>query len=277
MFFESDAYQRQAKKDEEDAANYLGPRQSASGGTGSTDPANVTPAVGAAGATSTAAASTTAPGPATGAASGPAPGAAPTATGADGEPSGAAGLAALAAANLRKESEAAGAGEERDGDEVPESWHFAYLILTAAYSPWGGNAPGEWKHLESSSGPKKRKSTAEVTVDSSNPVCNPAAMSRLNPNGDAFGRRQLAAAVNKEKELEKKQEKEKENNAAKNEALSEMKAGNVHAKTIGQNIEKMVVLKEREAKIRALEKKLMLGLGDPQTVKADLLELLDQC
>lgn len=202
----------------------------------------------------------------------------------------AASLAAIAAANARRELAAGGTGGQNGDDEegaekAPEDWFFWGLILAAAYSPWSGRAPSEWKYLQSSSGPPKRKrGDGEVTVDGANPVCNPKAMARLNPNGEAFTRRQLDAAVKKEKEAEKRAAKEKENQETKQEALGAMKTANDHASRISQNIEKMVELKEKEAsriaredKIKALEKKLMLGLGDPVSVKADLLRLLDEC
>lgn len=258
MYFASVSSVRANKQADDEADDFFAPRQSAGGG-----------------------------------ASGSAVGAAPAAT-----PAGPAAMAAVAATDLQPSSSslardlaaqaAASLCQQKDSEDeedVPDSWFFPYLILAAAYSPWGGNTPSEWKHLESSSGPKKRKKSSartEITLDDSNPVCNPAAMARINPNGDAFSRRTHAAAIKKEKENEKKAAREKENEEARKEALSAMNAANDHAKTIGENIAKIAQLKEKEAatadrenKIKALEKKLMLGLGDKSEIMQELEKLLN--
>lgn len=282
VYYESDGYKKQLEKAEAEAAKLLGPLTGASGagtGAGSADPTQHTPAAGipaGAGPAATAALAATAVHPQ----GVPSPGA-----GTGGAATGPAALAALAAASIRQEGAGAAPGgrrSEEDDEEVPIGWLFSMLILAAAYSPWSGRAPSEWKYLQSSSGPTKRKS--DITLDEDNPVCNPAAMARLNPNGDAFSRRQHYAALKKEKEADEKAAREKENRETRKEALQAMKAANDHAKAIGDNIRKMVDLKEKEAeqnaremRIKALEKKLMLGLGDPVAVKAELARLFDEC
>lgn len=245
MYFKPDGYLRQIKKVEEEAA------KSAAAGAGSTNPVGATsPAAGAAAGTLAEVVTPAGAGPAVMSALNATdmqPAGAGEAAGEGSHNRATSNLAAQAAARLRQEKQATGASKDPKEDEVPDSWFCPYLILAAAYSPWGGNTPSEWKHLESSSGPKKRKSTAppEITLDKSNPVCNPAAMVRINPNGDAFSRRQHAAAIKKEKELEKKATKDKENEEARKEALSAMKAANDHAKSIGENIAKIAHLKEK--------------------------------
>ncbi|CAB1104165.1 unnamed protein product [Ectocarpus sp. CCAP 1310/34] len=203
----------------------------------------------------------------------------------------AAAAAAAAAANIRREQEREqdkGREEgEHVGEEVPEWWVFPFLLLTAAYSPWSGQAPSEWKHLDSSDGPSKKRKGADVTVDSENPVCSPAVMSRLNPNGDALSRRQHFAAIKREKEQEMKAAAEKELQEARKEPLETKKglaafeAANTHVETIGADMKRMVELKEAEAvgikrenKIKALEKKIVLRLGDETENRAELVFLL---
>ncbi|CAB1116682.1 unnamed protein product [Ectocarpus sp. CCAP 1310/34] len=99
---------------------------------------------------------------------------------------------AAAAANIGREQEReqdkGGDEGKHEGEEVSEWWVFPFLLHTAAYSPWSGQAPSEWKHLDSSDGPSIKRKGGDVTVDSENPVCSPAVMSRLNPNGDALSR-----------------------------------------------------------------------------------------
>ena len=63
-----------------------------------------------------------------------------------------------------------------------------------------------------------------------------------------------------------------------------MEEANIHVGVLSANIKRLVELREKQAaaaaraeKITSLEKKLMLGLGDPVTTKAELHSLLDQC
>ncbi|CAB1110922.1 unnamed protein product [Ectocarpus sp. CCAP 1310/34] len=138
-------------------------------------------------------------------------------------------LAATAAANIRREQEReqdkGGDEGEHEGEEVPEWWIFPFLLLTAAYSPWSGQAPSEWKHLDSSDGPSKKRKGGDVNVDSENPVCSPAVMSRLDPNGDALSRRQHFAAIKREKEQERKATADKELQESRKETLETKKKG----------------------------------------------------
>ncbi|CAB1110032.1 unnamed protein product [Ectocarpus sp. CCAP 1310/34] len=120
-------------------------------------------------------------------------------------------------------------------------------------------------------GRRKKRKGGDVTVDSENPVCSPAVMSRLNPNGDALSRRQHFAAIKREQEHERKAAADKE------------QAANTHVETIGANMKRMVELKEAEAvgikrenKIKALEKKIRLRLGDGTENRAELEFLLNE-
>ncbi|CAB1107787.1 unnamed protein product [Ectocarpus sp. CCAP 1310/34] len=203
-------------------------------------------------------------------------------------------MSLAAAANIGREQEReqdkGGDEGEREGEEVPEWWVFPFLLLTAAYSPWSGRAPSEWKHLDSSDGPSIKRKGGDVTVDSENPVCSPAVMSRLNPNGDALSRRQHFAAIKREKEQERKkaadkrlQEAWKEALETKKKGLAALEAASTHIETIGANMKRMVELKEAEAvgikrknRIKVLEKKVMLRLGDETENRAELEFLLNE-
>ena len=199
----------------------------------------------------------------------------------------------------------AGSGAAGDGtprgevmdkpDEMPDEYYYPYLLLACMWTSWGGNTPSEWKYLASSSGPQKRKKSSakdeEIDITEDNPIGSPSAMSRLNPNGDAMSRRQHYAAIKREKDLAKKDEIDKENKKARTEFLDTKKKGlaameeaNIHVGVLSANIKRLVELREKQAaaaaraeKITSLEKKLMLGLGDPVTTKAELHSLLDQC
>ena len=63
-----------------------------------------------------------------------------------------------------------------------------------------------------------------------------------------------------------------------------MEEANIHVGVLSANIKRLVELREKGAtaaaraqKITSLEKKLMLGLGDPVATKAELRILLDEC
>ncbi|CAN0589259.1 unnamed protein product, partial [Laminaria digitata] len=154
------------------------------------------------------------------------------------------------------------------------------------WSPWSGNTPSEWKHLGASDGPKKRnKPDADITVDSNNPISSPSAMGRLNANGDAVSRRQhdaAMAAMKKEKEQLKKAESDKENKEVRRESLQTSKeslqtrkanltalekAGtsvaviSVNLQRLADQADVKAAQEARQAKISALEKKLLLGIG----------------
>ena len=189
-------------------------------------------------------------------------------------------------------------GEENPEDvEVPEDYIYTWILLACAWAPWGGNTPSEWKHLMSSSGPKKRKKPDEdITLDEGNPVSSPSAMGRVNANGDPASRRQHNAAVKKEKDRAQKEESDKENKDARREALKTSRESvetrkaslavlakaSSHVETIGLNLQRMVEQADakaekesRAAKIAALEKKLMLGIGSAPDVRNQLEALLD--
>ena len=85
-------------------------------------------------------------------------------------------------------------------DEMPDNYFYPYLLLACmwTWASWGSNTPSEWKHLASSSGPKKRKKSSdkdgEINIAEDNFIGNPSAMSPLNPNGNAMNRRHKAVA-----------------------------------------------------------------------------------
>ncbi|CAB1109143.1 unnamed protein product [Ectocarpus sp. CCAP 1310/34] len=293
MWFESDMYKRdKARSDKADAEVAAFPSRGAAGSVDAAGSPAGSPATGAGAGESVDRAGSPPAG------QGPAAQAASAETEVRQEPGSTpmslAAAAAAAAANIRREQEReqdkGGDEGEHEGEEVPEWWVFPFLLLTAAYSPWSGQAPSEWKHLDSSDGLSKKRTGGDVTVDSENPVYSPAVMSRLNPNGDALSRRQHFAAIKREKEEERKAAADKELQEARKEALETKKgpaaleAANTHVDSIGANMKRMVELKEAEAvgikrenKIKALEKIIMLRLGDETENRAELEFLLNEC
>lgn len=134
---------------------------------------------------------------------------------------------------------------------------FSDLLLAAAFSPWSGQCPSEWKHLGSSSGPKKRKHVLQdaIELDCDSPMGSIRAMSRLNTNGELVSRRQHYTAMKKKKDANRKAEVEKENKAERRESIDSNKqrlavlgAATTSVQEIGKNLEGMVRFnKERAA------------------------------
>ena len=200
-----------------------------------------------------------------------------------------------------------GAGEPSDGEsgagepeevEIPEDCIYPYILVACAWTPWGHNTPSEWKYLMPSSGPKKRKKPdADITLDTTNPISSPSAMGRVNADGAPVSRRQHLAARKKEKEKLQNEELDNENKEARREALQtsreslETRKANLavlekasdHVETIGANLQRMVEQSDQEAakealdrKITALEKKIMLGIGNVGEMRIQLGALLDE-
>lgn len=192
-------------------------------------------------------------------------------------------------------------------EDVPDDYYYPYLLLSCVWSSWSGSTPSEWKHLEASSGPRNRASKGgskvtedskendktspkEVVITDDNPIGCPRAMALMNANGDAVSRRQYFSNVKKKRGQAKKDAKEKENVARRHEALETRKRGlaamesaNTHVADLSSNIKKMAQLREEsnqaartKDKIEALERKLMLQIGDPNAIKAQLNVLLDE-
>ncbi|CAN0217437.1 unnamed protein product [Scytosiphon promiscuus] len=217
-------------------------------------------------------------------------------TGASGDDGSPAALARAAAASARRElSGGEGVqGDSRDDDSAPSGYFFPFLLLACMWTPWGGQTPSEWKHLMASDGPTNKRKVppaTELDLDDTSPVFSPKAITRLNANGDALSRRQHYAAVKQEKEAEKRALADKENKEARKEVIETKKKGsavlqeaNAHVGQLSANIKRIVELKEasaaaqaRAGKIQALEKKLMMMIGDEEENKAALVALLDEC
>ena len=181
--------------------------------------------------------------------------------------------------------------------QISEDYIYPYILVACAWTPWGHNTPSEWKYLMSSSGPKKRKKPdAEITVNTTNPISSPSAMGRVNADGAPASRRQHLAARKKEKEKLKNEQLENENKEARRQALQTSRGSletrkaslavlakaSTHVETIGANLQRMGEQADDKAakealdrRITALEKKIMLGIGNAGEMRIQLGALLD--
>lgn len=84
---------------------------------------------------------------------------------------------------------------------MPMGWFPPYILLAAAWSPWSGSTPGEWRNLEMSSGPSVRNEPKqEASLQEENPLSNPDILKRQSVNGEPMSRRNNEKAVKAEKE-----------------------------------------------------------------------------
>ena len=129
------------------------------------------------------------------------------------------------------------------------------------------------------------------------PISSPSAMGRVNADGASVSRRQHLAAQKKEKEKLRNEQLDNENKEARRQALQTsresletMKASlavlakaSTHVETIGANLQRMVEQADHKAakealdrRITALEKKIMLGIGNVGEIRIQLGALLDE-
>lgn len=194
------------------------------------------------------------------------------------------------------------AGREKS-TPVPDGWFHPYIIIAAAWSPWGGNCPTQWQNLSASDG--KAPTNKKGDQIASGPLSSPGALAEStasarkmeNNNGNSVSRRAHQTALKAETDRVRRDKRDKENmaqqekaTALKKEALQAMQKGNENSGKLVASMEEMVGLKRKAAareetaaaaaarkrKIESIEKLLMLPDTDKPNLQKQLATLLHE-
>lgn len=184
---------------------------------------------------------------------------------------------------------------------VPDGWFHPYLIIAAAWSPWSGHCPTQFKNLEASEGKaptdKKGDKIGSGPLSSPGALAESTASARKMENSDGFpvSRRAHQAALKADAERVRREKRDKENiahheqgTALRRQALAAIQKGNDNSEKLVASMSELVTLKrnaderaqaeaeaaKKKTKIESIQLLLVMPNTDKAALHAQMAELL---